>query len=142
MATFTASAAHSYSPVLYNVNGETTRIVQRSVAVALSAGDVYQVLKVPVGAVIHDMTFIADLFGGGNTTVTIGDGNAANRYFTSLSPTASGVFRMAAATGLGGFGYQYTAEDTIDITFSTVTSASAVGVVKLVVAYTNQNGDS
>ena len=138
MATFTASAAESTAPAFYNVNGAVTRTVQRSVAVALSAGDVYQMLKVPAGAVVSDVTFVVDLFGGGNATVTIGDGNDADRYFASLSTGASGVTRMSLPAG---FGYSYSAEDTIDITFSTVTSATAVGVVRLAVTYTNGNGN-
>jgi hypothetical protein len=136
MATFTSTAAQSNAPAFYNVNGAVPRVVQRSFAIALSAGDVYQMVKVPVGAVITDMIVAFDLLGGGNATCTIGDGNSANRYFASLSTGASGTTRMSLP---GGFGYAYTAEDTIDVTFSTVTSASAVGVVKLVVTYTNQN---
>jgi hypothetical protein len=138
MATFTASAAASNAPAIYAVNGNVTRVVQRTVAVALSAGDVYQMMKIPAGAVVTDLTFVADLFGGGNATVTIGDGNDADRYIASLSAGASGTTRMSLPAG---FGYSYSAEDTIDITFSTVTSASAVGSVKLIVTYTNQNGD-
>lgn len=134
MATFTATAASSTSPARYDATDPITRVVQRSVAVALSAGDVYQMMKVPNGANILDVTLVADLFGGGNVTTMVGDGISTGRYFSSLSPGASSVNRLATA---GAFGYSYSAEDTIDIVFSTVTSASAVGVVKLIVTYTN-----
>jgi hypothetical protein len=136
MATFTATAAQSTAPAFMNVNGTVSRVAQRSVAVALSAGDVYQMMKVPAGAVILDAVVITDLFGGGNATMTIGDDLDADRFFASLSTGASATNRMTLNTG---FGYSYSAENTIDITFSTVTSASAVGSVTLIVHYTNAN---
>lgn len=136
MATRTASAAESNVPAKSQINGDITVIGAFNVnATNLSSGDVVQMVKVPNGAVILDMTFLTDVLTGGNYTVTIGDGNTANRFFTSLSTgSTSSINRLTLVTG--SYGYAYTAEDTVDITFSTVTTATATGTFKLSVTYT------
>lgn len=139
MATLTATAADSATPAKYKVNGDITRVVSYTVNPALSAGDVIQMLRVPNGACITGVSFSTDLFGGGNATITgVGDGNSANRYIGSVS-TSNSLAALVTLTGPGGLGYSYSAEDTIDITIGTVTSASAVGKLILRVSYTLDN---
>jgi hypothetical protein len=57
MATFTASAAQANSPALMNVNGTIDRFISYSHPLALSAGDVIQMCKVPNGATIMAVQF-------------------------------------------------------------------------------------
>lgn len=135
MATITATAAQSVNPPVYYEKGPVTRVVSHTVSTALSAGDVVQMLRVPSGCTVVDLKLKTDLFGGGNATMIVGDGNDTDRYLGSTSTSAS----LAAVVSIlpTGFGYTYTADDTIDIVFATVTSASAVGVVTLAVTYTN-----
>lgn len=134
MATLTATAAQSYSPARMMVNGDITRVVSYTCNPALSAGDVIQMVRVPKGANIISLRFTTDLFGGGNATITgVGDGNSANRYIGSASTSNS--LAVALILNPSALGYSYSAEDTIDITIGTVTSASAVGVLTLVVGY-------
>lgn len=145
MATLTASAAQSTVPAKYRINGTVTRVVDYSLGATgnpnLSTGDVIQMLRVPAGACITDVKLVVDQLSGGNYTFGIGDGNAAGRYYTSLSSgSTSAQFIMSnAAAQQAGVGYSYSAEDTIDITASTVTTATASGVLRLVVSYTLDN---
>lgn len=108
-------------------------------AEALSAGDVIQMVKVPHGAVIDDMTVFMGSVGDHKVVVTIGDGGSATRFFgsASLSLTIG-----AAITMSDGFGYQYDISDdaanqydTIDITIGTVTSSTVTGTITMILQY-------
>lgn len=138
MATLTASAAQSTIPAKYAINGTISRVVSYTVAAALSAGDVIQMVRVPKGATILDLTFFTDEFGTSNATVgSIGDGNAVGRYLGTASTSSS--LAVGLITLPGGVGYSYSAEDTIDIVIGTVTSASNVGKLTLRLSYTLDN---
>lgn len=145
MATLTASAAQSNVPAKYRIGGVISRAVDYSLGAtanpALSSGDVLQMLRVPVGACILDVRLVVDQLSGGNYTFTIGDGNSATRYYGSLSSgSTSAMYIMTnAAAQQAGIGYVYTAEDTIDITVGTATTATASGVLRLIVSYTLDN---
>ena len=134
MATFTATAAQSTAPAHYLVNGDIVRNVEYTVpGTALSAGDVIQMVRIPAGARINDIIFAISSTSQYHT-VTIGDGNDADRYFTSQSAVLNQVVRMSEVTG---FAYSYSAEDTIDITIGTVTSGTAADAdLRLIVSYT------
>lgn len=142
MATKTATAAASVAQAQYNVNGATVRNVEYTLnGVSFSAGDVIQMVKVPAGARIVDLTIAFDLLGAAGvssyTLTGIGDGNDADRYLVSTSVVTSAVVRMAAPAGLG---YSYSAEDTIDVTIGTITSGTAAtGNVRLSVTYYNSD---
>jgi hypothetical protein len=140
MATLTASAAQANVPAKYAINGDITRVVSYTVAAALSAGDIIQMLKVPPGANVVAVSLYTDLFGGGNATITgVGDGGSANRYLGSASTSSSLAAALVIAGNGSGLGYSYSVEDTVDITIGTVTSASAVGKFTLRVTYTLDN---
>lgn len=141
MATFTATAAAANAQAIMNATGVTTRVVQRTIGgTAISAGDVWQMVKVPSGAVVCDLAFAIDAAAAQSYTLTgIGDGNSANRFVASQSAVISQSVRMSLPAG---FGYSYSAEDTIDLTWGTVTSGTAAtAIVTLVVSYTVQNGN-
>lgn len=141
MATKTASAAAAVVPALYNVVGATTRVVSYTAnGTSLSAGDVIQLCRIPSSARIVDLALIFDNVGAAGVssyTITgVGDGNDDNRYMLSQSFVTSSVVRMSVP---GGFGYSYSAEDTIDVTIGTVTSGTAAtAVISLMVTYYNQ----
>lgn len=105
----------------------------------LSAGDVIQMVKVPHGAIIDDMTVFMGTVGDHKAVVTIGDGGSATRFFgsASLSLTVGTAITMS-----DGFGYQYNLSDdavpqwdTIDITIGTVTSSTATGTIVMILSY-------
>lgn len=138
MATLTATAAQSVVPAKYSINGEISRVVTYTVTANLSAGDVIQMLRVPNGATITTLDLWTDQFGTSNATITgVGDGNSANRYIGSTSTSSSLATLVTMAPS--SIGYSYSAEDTVDITIGTVTSASNVGVLLLRVKYTMDN---
>lgn len=136
MATLTATAAYAVAPAVHAVN----RVVQRSVSfnpggVALSAGDVIQMVKVPRGAVINDMTLCISASVQSYTITGLGDGNNTSRYLGSSSLVLVQAVRMSQP---GGFGYEYSAEDTIDIVMGTITSGTAANAdIRLTLTYTN-----
>lgn len=140
MATITATAAQSTVPAFYNINGTVSRVVQYAVVSALSAGDVIRMVKVPTGAVITDLRCWTDQFGTSNATIGgVGDGNSAARYVGTASTSSS--LAVALIMAPSSIGYSYSAEDTIDITIGTVTSASTVGVFTIALSYTNTNSN-
>lgn len=145
MATLTASAAQSVVPAKYAVNGVISRVVSYSLGATanpnLSTGDVIQMVRVPAGAVVLDVRVVVDQLSGGNYTITVGDGNSAGRYYGSLSTgSTSAVFTQTNAAFVpSSIGYSYSAEDTIDITVGTATTATASGVVRLAISYTLDN---
>lgn len=135
MATLTATAASSTVPAQYNI-GPTVRSVSFNPGgVALSAGDVIQMVRIPKGANIVDMTLAISSSVQSYTITGLGDGNSNVRYLASQSLVLIQAVRMSVGSG---FGYSYSAEDTIDITMGTITSGTAANCdIRLVVTYTN-----
>lgn len=136
MATFTATAAQSTSPAIYNVNRTTSRVIRYAHPVALSVGDVIQMVRVPNGAIITNVSFGCSASAGA-ITVNCGDGNDTSAY--GASSVLSGAAIVASTMTYRGLGRSYSAEDTVDFV---VTVLSAVpGTVDLVlhVAYTSMN---
>lgn len=136
MATFTATAAQSTVPAIYRVNGDITRVVEYVQAASLSAGDVVQMVRVPMGAMVHRVVAHWSVSAGA-TTVDIGDGNDISAYAASLVISGPAV---SAVMNYRGVGRSYSAEDTIDIVVKTVSATPASAQLKLTVSYTLQSG--
>ncbi len=135
MTTLTASAA--YSGVQPRAGLGVCSVEGRKSVTSVTANDVIQMVKIPAGANILDVKVSGD----GTTTnlaatITVGDGNSATRYITATS--ASGAMVLAGINSIvGGLGYEYSADDTIDITFSAVSVGSATATTLVVsVLYT------
>jgi hypothetical protein len=66
-------------------------------------------------------------------TMDVGDGGNVDRYIDGADTSAATFFRMGSAgTEIGGMGYQYTADDTIDcLNLGT----AATGTIVLTVFY-------
>lgn len=140
MATFTASAAQASVPASYAASGDITRHVVASigtvVGAAVSAGDVIQMLKVPSGAIISQVT-VGINGHTGVATVNVGIGSDISLFGASVVLSGSTVTKVA--TPFRGLGYAFTAEDTIDFTVAAISAVSAVGALYLGVTYSNQN---
>lgn len=137
MATFTASAAQSSSPAFYNVNGMTPRVIRYTHPVALSVGDVIQMVKVPNGAVITNVSFGCSASAGA-ITVNCGDGNDTSAY--GASSVLSGAALVTSTMTYRGLGRSYSAEDTIDFVITVLSAVPGTVDLVLHVNYTNQNG--
>lgn len=136
MATLTATAASSTSPAMYNATGTTTRTVFFTHNVALSAGDVVQMVRVPNGAQVHRVSLTAISFSAGVVVTNIGDGNDVSAYGADVVLSGSAI-TMTTMTGRG-LGRSYSAEDTIDITVVSISAPPATATIALSISYSNQ----
>lgn len=135
MATFTSTACQSNSPALYRENGTISRTVVFAPSASASAGDVIQMVKVPQGAVVNHVA-IAVSFSAGVVTANIGDGNDTSAYAAAVVLSGSAVSSVMTGRGLGR---SYSAEDTIDLVVTAISTPPANATYKLSVNYTCQN---
>lgn len=138
MATFTATAAQSTVPAIYNVGGTISRTVNYTFTVSASAGDVIQMCKIPNGAVVNSVA-LAVSYSAGVTTVNIGDGNDVSAYGASV--VLSGSVVALTSMPYRGLGRSYSAEDTIDIQIASISTPPGDGKLTLSINYTMQNGN-
>lgn len=136
MATLTASAAQANAPALASVNRTITRVVRYAATAALSAGDVVQMCKVPMGAVVTGVGFGISASAGA-VTVNCGDGNDTSAYAAAVVLSGSAV---SVAMPARGYGRSYSAEDTIDLVVTAVSAAPGTADLFLKIEYTMHNG--
>jgi hypothetical protein len=135
MATFTASAAQSTAPAFNSVNGDITRVVSYNQTASLSIGDVIQMVRVPMGAIVSKVGIVWSV-SAGVTGVTIGDGNDVSAFYSnSLISGSIATFQPRFL----GVGRSYSAEDTIDISIFSVSATPANAALTLTVTYSMQN---
>lgn len=135
MATFTASAAQSTSPAFMHLNGIIARVIKYTHPVALSAGDVIQMLRVPNGAVVTHTQFACSASAGA-ITVNLGDGNDTSAYAAGTVLSGSAITHLAMQ--MRGLGRSYSAEDTIDFVITALSAVPGTVDLTLVVEYTMQ----
>lgn len=122
--------------------GVVTQVCSFSVATALVVNDVIQLFKVPQNAVILNLWVSSDGTQGANTdsVFTVGDGADTDRFIT----TAGGLILrsgggVAFMNAFAGAGYQYTAEDTVDLKVTTVgTGQTTGGTIRAGIIYSSQ----
>lgn len=132
MATFTASAAQSTQPAVYAINQTISRTVRYSKSASDSAGDVIQMVRVPIGAIVNHVA-IAVSFSAGVSTVNVGDGNDVSAYAASVVLSGSVI---SAVMPMRALGRSYSAEDTIDIQIAAISTPPANALYVLTVNYT------
>lgn len=136
MATFTSSACQTssggffLSPPKYIYEGLVSRSALFTVSTAASQGDVIQMIPIPKGAHIVDVAVLALAPVSMTYTLAVGDGNSATRYIASATGGSQVITRATA-----GLGYSYSAEDTIDVSWTVIGSASTSSSVRLSVLY-------
>lgn len=99
------------------------QVVHHSLSADASANDVFQLMKIPIGAVVVYGGLVIDSTNA--FTFSLGDGGSVGRYLSgksvSVSQTAYAFLRdLSGATS--GIGHKYTANDTIDIKLTAVTA--------------------
>ena len=104
-----------------------TQVVHHSLSADASADDVFQMFKVPIGAVIVGGWIALDSTNA--FTFVVGDGADVDRYVPSSSVSASQTIQnfvrdLSGATS--GLGHKYTANDTIDVKITGVTATVAL----------------
>jgi len=139
MATLTGTAAQSNIPAVYNATGTTTRVVSFTHNVALSAGDVVQLVRLPVGAIIQNWA-VATSFSAGVVSAGLGI-SASNSVLAALVLSgAASIIGMIETAGIQGMGYVLSVEDTINLTVTAISAPPATATIALQITYTNQAG--
>lgn len=137
MATLTASAAQSNVPAKLLVNGTVSRVVTYNATAALSVGDIVQMVRVPMGAVVTGVSYAWSL-SAGVITAMIGDGNNKSAYAAATVFSAAAI-AVADSSVFAGFGRSYSAEDTVDIEVTAISAAPGTAKLKLKIEYTLDN---
>lgn len=149
MATVSSSKVADTVPTRTPHNGVVA--VKATYAVPASgdgtaADDIIQMVKVPKGATILDVTLTSeDLDSNGTPTIVldVGDGDDPDRFIDGSNVAqAGGVARLGsgvAAAATDGLFYTYTAEDTIDVKVVTAAATKAAGNITLAVLYTMED---
>ena len=125
MATFTATAAQTaVQPKALRVGLVAIRSTY-SLAAAPSAGDVFQMIKVPANT-----TPVFVQFGSSNNTpsfiMEVGDGIDTDRYYSIATYSiAQGMVLANVNKAVIQPPYTYSVDDTIDIVLSTITASNA-----------------
>ena len=115
MATITASAAQSVVPARFNTPGVMQSVSRYSSSATLAAADIVQMIKVPAGAVIHDILLRVESVmntGTGAPAIALGNGDTDDLFASAGLASAAATMRMTEK-----FGYEFSAEDTIDLTY-------------------------
>lgn len=122
-----ATIDNAVTPTNYDV-----RVATRTYeAAAVAQNDVIEMIDVKKGWTVLDVVLDFDNLGA-NSEVTVGDGGDTDRFITAQATTSAGKVSLNSAADVGR-GYEYTADDTIDIK---VTGSGAItGTVRLTVWY-------
>lgn len=123
----------------YIPNGVIGVVGTYEISAALEADDVIQMVNVPKGATILEVVLAADDMDTGGTglllNVGYGGAGATEAAFIADAPAHTGA-TITRSNVVDGFGYVFTAEDTIDVVVDTApTTGATTGTIKLVVFY-------
>ena len=132
MATLISNAAAGSSPTKALHAGVQAATVDYTVTGTLATGDVIQMVKVPKGARILGGHVAFNLTGSPNLPFQAGDGGDANRLMTSTTVNSTAALQDFNSSVMD---YDYTADDTIDLTVGTVTAAPSGGTITMTVLY-------
>lgn len=102
-----------------------------------AAGDIIQMLEVPIGATILDVWLSCtdiDTNGAPAVVLSVGDGGDVDRFI--LDSTIGQAGGYARLNNTAGAAYTYTADDTIDVKVVTAAATKAAGTIVLTVFYT------
>lgn len=100
----------------------------------LAQNDIIQMVKVPIGAIVTDVTLLTGILGSG-VTADVGDGNTEDLYISAADVAAASITHMESL-GLAGIPYTYSAADTIDVKLEGANPADDVAIA-LIVGYIN-----
>jgi hypothetical protein len=148
MATVTANKAKAGVAARTLHAGMNTAYSEYTGTATLAAGDIIQMVKVPKGAIVHDMVISTNILNAASTgsaaILTVGDGVDPNRYHDQISASALAVLVQGFDTTLGAnHGYEYTAADTVDIVLEDLPGSSvstAAPVFRMSLMYSVDDG--
>lgn len=127
MATYTATGAQAaVQPKGLRVGLVAVRSTYSIGAVSLSAGDIFQMVKVPANATPVYVQF-ASTNNSDQYLLHVGDGINTARYRSYATYSLTTGFVVGWANLLPVAPYTYSADDTIDIFISTITATGTIG---------------
>ena len=135
MATFTSNKAAAGVATRSLHAGPVVEVAVYTASASWSAGDVIQMVKVPAGAKVVDVTVTSNtLVASGAAGWEIGDGIDTNRYAAGSGAATILETGIDLHTGLN---YEYSAEDTVDVrlTSGSVSDNAASAQVKMALTY-------
>ena len=100
-------------------------------ASSLASGSDISVARLPKGAKVYDVIVHFDGLGA-SSTVSVGDGDDADRFIAATSTASAGQMSMSQEGAIAGFGYEAPAETDILLTTG---GASITGTIKVAVMY-------
>jgi hypothetical protein len=142
MATFVADEAAATAPAKGEGMSGNCKVVtaEYEISAALALNDVLEMVKVPAGAIVVGCVLATDdLDTNGTPTIVldVGDGSDTDRYIDGSTVGQAGGVTDFSNLAIGGIGYTYTSEDTIDILVQAAPATGATsGTIKLSVFYT------
>jgi hypothetical protein len=139
MATFKAAAAASTVSPKHSINAGQPVVVTSTytMTAAPAANDVFEMVRVPAGATIINVTLTStDIDTGGSPTIVldVGDGGDTDRYIDGATIGQAGGITASLNVNTG-FLNTFTAEDTIDVLVQAGPETGAAGTLKLAVTY-------
>lgn len=104
-------------------------------------GDKVEMVRVPKGAIILDVVVSCPVAGTATMTIDVGDDALVDRFVDGIVASAAFVSSLSADgdDANSGVGYEYTTDDTIDMTFLTA-APTATHVYTMVVTYVMAQG--
>ena len=118
----------------YIENGSISVVSQFTPATCV-INDVYNVAKVPAGAVITDVSLdTADLDSGTAITLSVGDATTVNRFISASNVgQAGGIVRLSVQ---GGLGFVYTTDTLIQVKVIAAPTGFTAGLITVAITYT------
>lgn len=120
------------------LNGQPVTVYSEfTFPVAPVINDVVQMVRVPLGARVIDTALGSDdLDTNGSPTITldVGDGGDVDRFIAASTIGQTGAAPVQSILKTG-FGFVYTASDTIDVMVKAAPATGAVGTIRLAVTY-------
>lgn len=141
MATYSKSVA-STAPA-FQADGIEVACAWNRVSIAsteLTLNNVIPMVRLPYGAIVHDVTFKnTDMDSGATLILSVGVSGDTERYIRRVSGQVAGVTRAgndatAAASMIAAV--PFTAEGTVDLLIQTAAGTPVAGTVDIAVFYT------
>lgn len=137
--TFTSSQAASTVNPRTCVNSVCYAFGTYEITAALVVSDVVQMVRVPAGAYIIEVTLATDDLdtAGPAIVLDVGDGTTTDRFIDAcLSAQVAANDVVCRINHVDGLNYTYAAEDTIDVIVATApTTGATSGTISLMVTY-------
>lgn len=137
--TFTSSQAASTVNPRTCENGLCYACGTYEITAALVVSDVVQMVRVPAGAYIQEVTLQTDDLDTAGPAIVfdVGDGSVVDRFIDAcLSAQVAANDVTCRINQMDGLNYTYTAEDTIDVIVATApTTGATSGTILLCVQY-------